>query len=99
MNSNIAETRFARIAFWEGVSYLALLFIAMPLKYFFDIPKAVTYTGWAHGFLFIMYYLFLLPARTSGNWSIKFSIWAALAAWIPFATFVLEKQILKKEKH
>ena len=29
----------------EGVSYLLLLFIAMPLKYAYDMPSAVKITG------------------------------------------------------
>jgi integral membrane protein len=96
MKTNIAITRFARIAYWEGVSFLALLFIAMPLKYFLDIPIAVTFAGWAHGLLTILYFLFLTPAREKGEWSWKFTFWAVAAAFIPFATFALEKQLLKR---
>jgi integral membrane protein len=36
----------------EGVSYLLLLFIAMPLKYAYDMPTAVKITGMAHGVSF-----------------------------------------------
>lgn len=39
----------------EGVSTLVLFFIAMPLKYGFDQPMAVTYVGWIHGVLFISF--------------------------------------------
>ena len=45
----------------EGVSFLLLLFIAMPLKYFFAFPVAVTVLGLVHGLLFILFcfYLFI----------------------------------------
>jgi integral membrane protein len=46
---------FATIAFLEGISFAVLLGIAMPLKYFFDLPVAVTVVGWAHGVLFMLY--------------------------------------------
>jgi integral membrane protein len=45
---------FRIIAFWEGVSFLVLLFVAMPLKYGFGVGAAVV-VGMAHGVLFIGY--------------------------------------------
>ena len=39
----------------EGVSFIILLCIAMPLKYFFDLPMAVKIVGWLHGILFIAF--------------------------------------------
>ncbi|MCZ8134288.1 MAG: DUF3817 domain-containing protein, partial [Algoriphagus sp.] len=54
---NAEQTKWARRFKWisliEGLSFLILLGIAMPLKYMFDMPLAVTYVGWAHGILFI----------------------------------------------
>ena len=49
----IRSLRMAGLA--EGISFLVLLLIAMPLKYWAGDPTAVLYTGWAHGFLFILY--------------------------------------------
>jgi len=46
---------FSKVALAEGISYILLLFVAMPLKYLFDMPLAVKYTGWAHGLLFVLY--------------------------------------------
>ena len=40
---------FRKIAIAEGLSFLILLLIAMPLKYFADFPHAVKFVGWAHG--------------------------------------------------
>jgi integral membrane protein len=44
----------------EGISYLVLLFIAMPLKYFADLPIFVQIFGMAHGILFVLFVLTLL---------------------------------------
>ena len=43
----------------EGVSYLLLLGVAMPMKYFFDLPLAVKIVGMVHGVLFLGYASFL----------------------------------------
>ena len=53
---------FRKIAIAEGISYILLLFIAMPLKYWANMPQAVKYTGWAHGLLFVLYGIFLIMA-------------------------------------
>jgi integral membrane protein len=50
MKNRISNLRI--IGFIEGVSFLILLLIAMPLKYYFDLPMAVKITGWIHGVLF-----------------------------------------------
>ena len=56
-NSFFSSTlgRFRLVAIMEGVSFLVLLGIAMPLKYFADMPLAVKYIGWLHGLLFVLY--------------------------------------------
>ncbi len=87
---------FRLIALAEGVSYLVLLFIAMPLKYLRGIPDAVQYTGWAHGFLFILYGLLLIKVWVQYNWTFNKAAGAFIAALLPFGTFVLDKK-LKKE--
>ena len=51
----------------EGLSYVLLVGIAMPLKYIAGIPDAVRVIGMAHGVLFVAFVLALLlawrPAR------------------------------------
>ena len=48
----------------EGVSYLLLLFVAMPMKYYFGMPMAVKIVGMAHGVLFILYIVFATKKNT-----------------------------------
>ena len=77
----------------EGVSYLLLLGVAMPLKYFFDIPIAVKITGMAHGVLFIAYCILLLQCMLKFNWSLRFGTYLFLATLIPFGTFVSDRKL------
>jgi integral membrane protein len=86
------------IGILEGISFLILLCIAMPLKYFMDMPFAVKYVGWAHGVLFILYIPAVFLARKAMQWNF-FQVLVALAAsLVPFGTFVLDRQLIKREK-
>ena len=96
MQFNNTLNRFRSIAILEGVSFLLLLFIAMPLKYFLGMPFAVKYIGWAHGLLFIIYMILLLQCAGVYNWSLKRNAWAFIAAFLPFATFILDRQLAKE---
>src|SRR5689334_14694006 len=90
--------RFRVIAISEGISYLLLLFIAMPLKYFGDYPHAVLYTGWVHGLLFILYMLSGLDVKITHRWKFRKTALAVLASLVPFGPFILDKKILSHEK-
>ncbi|MBA3681540.1 MAG: DUF3817 domain-containing protein [Bacteroidetes bacterium] len=85
--------QFRLIAFLEGISYLILLCIAMPLKYKFGIELVVKYTGWAHGILFVAYMILLLKVWKQYNWSFKKVVYAFVASLLPFGTFVFDKQL------
>jgi integral membrane protein len=89
--------RFSGVALAEGVSFVLLMFVAMPLKYLADMPAAVKYTGWAHGILFIAYFIFLAEVKSTAKWNLKKTALAALASLLPFGTFVLDKKIIKPE--
>jgi len=88
--------QFRLIGILEGISYIVLLFIAMPLKYFADSPNAVKYVGWAHGALFVAFGLYLLKVWREYKWTFGKAFIAFIASLVPFGTFVLDKK-LKKE--
>ncbi len=77
----------------EGVSYLLLLFIAMPLKYAYDMPAAVKITGMAHGVLFVGYCLLLALCLKKFAWTLKFGAYLFIATLIPFGTFVTDRKL------
>lgn len=86
---------FRKIAFWEGISLLLLLFFAMPMKYFFDAPIYVRIIGMAHGILFIAYVILAIFLFFRYRWEVlKFAI-ILLASFIPFGTFYIERKYLK----
>lgn len=86
-----------KIGIAEGVSFLILLLIAMPLKYWFGQPLVVKYTGWAHGFLFVSYVALAFYAKETYNWPFKKFILAFMAAWLPLGTFLFDSKLKKDE--
>lgn len=77
----------------EGISFLLLLFIAMPLKYMFHHPLAVTIAGGLHGILFIWFLIALGTVTSTYKWPISKVAGAFMASIIPFGTFVLDKKL------
>ncbi|MCP9751664.1 DUF3817 domain-containing protein [Ferruginibacter sp. HRS2-29] len=86
---------FLSVAVAEGVSYLVLLLIAMPLKYWGNFPHAVKYVGWAHGVLFVAFMALLLMVWIKYKWSFGKVVLAFIASLLPFGTFVLERKLKK----
>lgn len=85
---------FKTTAFLEGLSLLLLLFIAMPLKYFLDMPVFVKVIGMAHGILFILYLMIAFLLKSERNWDLKTFVIICAASVVPFGTFYVEKKYL-----
>ena len=96
MTSSIRNLRIVGIL--EGISYLVLLCFAMPMKYLMDIPEAVKIVGWAHGGLFMLYIPAVFLARKTMDWNFFQLLVALAASLVPFGTFILDKQLVRKEK-
>ncbi|TAH27576.1 MAG: DUF3817 domain-containing protein [Cytophagales bacterium] len=79
------------IAKIEGWSYLLLIAIAMPLKYFFNYPYLIRPIGMAHGVLFIAYMVYLVVAFFKYQWSVQKAILLFIVSLIPLGTFLWEK--------
>ena len=87
--------RFRSVAIAEGISFLILLFVAMPLKYLFGQPMAVKVFGWAHGVLFVWYWIAAVPLFTKLKWDAERIVGLGAASVLPFGTFVMERKWLR----
>ena len=85
--------RFGIINTIEGYSYLALLFIAMPLKYLLGIAMAVKVVGMLHGVLFTSLVLLMVPAYLQAKWEFKCNLLFFIASLVPFGTFFTRAKI------
>ena len=95
-NDSIGNFRI--IGFIEGISYLVLLFIAMPLKYMMGIAIATKIVGMVHGLLFIAFLVILMQAAQKHNFSMKDSVIFFVASLIPFGTFYTDKRLKSLEE-
>ena len=81
------------VAFIEGISYLVLLFIAMPLKHFAESPSAVRIVGSLHGLLFIWLMLLVLQGMRVQSRSFSWGLRLGVASLIPFAMFFMDSRL------
>ena len=88
--------RFRIVAFWEGISFLLLLFAAMPLQYGLGIDMAVKIVGMAHGVLFLGYCVTL--AMATQRLGVRRSLLAFVLSFVPGGTFWLEARFRQEER-
>ena len=94
MSLNNQIRAFKWISILEGISFLVLLMIAMPLKYIWEAPRMVEVVGMLHGILFVAYILgaFLLFRQLS--WNYKTLAVVCVSSILPFGPFYVEKKFL-----
>lgn len=89
--------RLRVVGILEGVSFLVLLGVAMPLKYLAGLPQAVRIVGSLHGFLFLLFLLVLARAAAAYRWPLSRIALAVVAAVLPFGPFVLDAHLRREE--
>lgn len=92
--SHIGRLRI--VAFLEGCSLLALVFIAMPVKYLLGIPEATQAIGLIHGILFVIFIVATLSISILYKWNISRVLVVMASSVLPFGTFYVDKKILSK---
>ena len=90
--------RLRLVGMLEGISFLVLLGIAMPLKYVWGNPTAVSVVGMAHGILFIAYCLFLCFAWGETKWPFGRATLVFLACLVPFGPFLIDRSLKRDEE-
>jgi len=80
----------------EGISFIILLFVAMPMKYYFGYPIATKIVGMAHGLLVFIFIYQLIEAKNEANLTLKESALYFVLSLIPFGSFYTDKLLTKK---
>jgi integral membrane protein len=93
-----ALTRYRVMAYVVGVMLLALVLVAMPLKYLADVPGPVSVIGTAHGFLYAVYLLTAFDLALRARWSAKGTVLVLLAGTVPFLSFVAERWVTRRTR-
>lgn len=90
--------RLRVIAFIEGVSFLIILFVTMPLKYYAAMPQPNKVIGMIHGVLFLYYVISVIQTKIAYSWNWKKTSLALLASIIPFGTFWADVKLFREDK-
>lgn len=96
LKSNLGRLRI--VAFLEGLSFILLVCIGMPLKYYGGYTHATQELGMAHGFLFILYLILAVPVLIQYKWSIITSMLVLLASLFPLGTFIAEYKLFSRQE-
>ena len=94
-NKKLSSLRIAGIT--EGISFLVLICIAMPLKYYFGLPMAVKITGWLHGVLFIAFIALAWNYKNEKDKNLNWCDLAFAAALVPAGTFFFDMKLKRDE--
>lgn len=87
---------FQKVALLEAISTVLLFFVAMPLKYFADMPLAVRIAGTVHGMLVVLFVILLIMCWQEFKWKLGKVVTYFILSLIPVVSFWVEKD-LKKE--
>ena len=82
-----------RLALLEGISFLVILFVTMPLKYGLDMPSPNKWAGMVHGLLFVGYVAYLIWIWSDRRWEWRVLAWGLAASVIPFLVFWVERRV------
>lgn len=90
--------RLRVLAYLEGISLLILVFIAVPLKYVWQSPGLAKAMGPVHGLFFLLFVINTVGVGIEQRWVFGKTTWKVLVACvIPFGTFYIDKQILRRQ--
>ncbi len=99
---HLFKTKIGRlriIGFLEGISLLVLIFIAMPMKHYYNNPSLTKFLGPVHGAIFLLFLFNTLSVGVEQNWKFKTTTWKIIVAcFVPFGTFYIDSKILSKLK-
>ena len=95
LSSTIGRLRITGIV--EGLSFIILLAVAMPLKYIAGKPEMVSIVGMAHGILFVLYIFLTLMAKVQYPWTWRKVLLLWIASVVPFGTFYADYKMLRLE--
>jgi integral membrane protein len=88
---------FSLVSILEGISFLLILFVSMPLKYYFDNPTPNKFIGMAHGILFVLYVFMAFSLKNEAKWTTKDFFIILICSVIPFGTFWMDRKYLKSK--
>ncbi len=88
---------FRKVALVEGVTTLALFFVAMPMKYLAGDPRLVPPVGMTHGVAFLAYLAVMVVALRGRGFTAAEWARTTAASFFPFGTFLNDPFLKRRE--
>lgn len=86
-------SRLRLVSFVEGLSYLVLVFVAMPMKYVWGNPEPVRIFGMAHGVLFVVFCVALLLVLKAEKLDVRGAAIVFLLSLVPLGFLPIESRL------
>jgi integral membrane protein len=80
----------------EGISFILLVFVAMPMKYALGYPLAVKIVGMTHGLLVFAFIYQILEAKKEAGFTLQETAIYSILSLIPFGSFYTDRLLAKK---
>jgi hypothetical protein len=93
-----ALTRYRVMAWIVGVLLIALILVAVPLKYLGGIEGPVTVLGTLHGWLYFVFFLTACDLALRASWTLRGTVLTLVAGTVPILSFVAERNATRKTR-
>ncbi|MCZ2807465.1 DUF3817 domain-containing protein [Modestobacter sp. VKM Ac-2983] len=93
-----ALRRYRVMAWVVGVLLIALVLVAVPLKYFAEVEGPVEVIGTAHGWLYAIFFVTACDLALRARWTLQGSVLVLLAGTVPVLSFLAERIATRKTR-
>ncbi len=93
-----ALTRYRVMAWIVGVLLVALVLVAVPVKYAAGVDEPVTVLGTLHGWLYFIFFLTACDLAVRARWSLRDTVLTVLAGTVPLLSFVAERVATRRTR-
>lgn len=93
-----ALTRYRVMAWIVGILLIALIVVAVPLKYLAGMAEPVTVLGTLHGWLYFIFFLTACDLALRASWTLRGTILTLVAGTVPILSFVAERNATRKTR-
>jgi integral membrane protein len=93
-----ALTRYRAMAWIVGVLLIALVLVAVPIKYAAHVDGPVTVLGTLHGWLYFIFFLTACDLAIRARWSLRDTVLTVLAGTVPVLSFYAERVATRRTR-
>ncbi len=93
-----ALTRYRAMAWIVGILLIALVLVAVPIKYIAHVDEPVTVLGTLHGWLYFIFFLTACDLAVRARWTLKQTVLTVLAGTVPVLSFYAERVATRRTR-